>query len=329
MIDPVEDHRPRFIDTASIEQPRANARLYENGDPPHESNNDFFTRFCVWANHNDLNTPEFLLPQIEMDEPVGPFRFEHRFAGSGTNPPTREEIDRLALWDYQIEWGETSTLGQRRAEEWRFHRYRASLFPALAAYVAGDDRASLSVLDVACHCGIMALEFAERGFGDVLGLELRGHNVAQAKFLKQTFSVPNVDFMVENARNLRRYKADVVFCGGLLYHVTFPVELVTDLFKATGKFLIFDSLSQNHPFSGFHILGDRNVNRTLDGDNPIELIPTYRAMIDLLRNAGFDNIFEILGTQAPTVPYYKTRNVRSFLAVKPGVELPHLSALIG
>jgi Methyltransferase domain len=324
----IQGRRPKFVDTASITQPRGNMRLYDNGDPGHENNNEFFTRYCMWATQNGLDTPEFLVPQIEIHEPIEPFLFERRFAASGQKPPTQEEIDRFAAWDYQIEWGSTSTLGMRRENEWLFHRYRASLFPSLAEYLLGDDRASQSVLDVACHCGIMALEFAERGFGRVAGLELREHNVRQANFLKETFSVPNTEFFVENARNLGRHKADVVFCGGVLYHVTFPVELATDLFHATGKFLIFDSLCQNHPFSGFHILGDRNVQRTLDGDNAIELIPTYRAMIDLMRNAGFDTIYEILGREALNVPMYNTRNVRSFLAVKPGVELPRLTDLV-
>lgn len=329
MTNPPEVLRPKFVSIGSIAQPRANVRLYESGHPGYESNNTFFTRYCMWATQNGLDTPEFLLPQIQMEEPICPFLFEQRFARLGLKPPPKEEIDRLAPWDYQIEWGSVSTLGKRADEEWLFHRYRASMFPALAAYLLGEDRTRLSVLDVACHCGIMALEFAERGFGRVTGLELREHNVSQAKFLSETFSVPNADFFVENARNLNRYKADVVFCGGVLYHVTFPVELVTDLFNATGKFLIFDSLCQNHPFSGFHILGDRNVKRTLDGDNAIELIPTYRSMIDLMRNAGFDSIFEILGSEALNVPFYKTRNVRSFLAVKPGVALPSLVALMG
>jgi hypothetical protein len=179
---------------------------------------------------------------------------------------------------------------------------------------------------VACHCGILALEFSEVGFGSVKGLDLRTKNIAQAEFLKQSFDCQNVSFEVANARNLKGQKADVVLCGGLLYHVTFPVELMTDLFNATGKFLIFDSVSQNHPWSGFHIIDERDVNRTLDGDNRIELMPTYRGIIDLLRAVGFSAIYEILGDQAENVPFYKKRNIRSFVATKRGFEIPAQTA---
>jgi hypothetical protein len=215
-----------------------------------------------------------------------------------------------------------SSKGIRQNEDWMVHRYRSSLLVDTASEIAGSAKNSMTVLDVACHCGILALEFAEVGFGSVKGLDLRQRNIQQAEFLKSTFDCNNVSFEVENARNLKGYHADVVFCGGLLYHVTFPVELMTDLFNATAKFLIFDSVSQNHPWSGLHIIDERDIHRTLDGDNRIELMPTYRAIIDLLRAVGFTEIYEILGDQAESVPFYKKKNIRSFVATKRGFEIP-------
>lgn len=307
--------------TSSTQPPQVNPRLYPDGAPATESNHDFYTRFCIWAEHNDFNTAEFLVPQINLNNALVPFQFERDFATSGKQPPAPADIARLQPWEYQVEWGDVSTLGVRREQEWHFHRHRGSMFPSLAAKLVGDAKSELTVMDVACHCGVMALEFAVQGFKHVLGVDLREENIAQANFLKNAFDIKNVDFTVDNARNLSGYKADIVFCGGLLYHVTFPVELVNDLFNATGKFLIFDSLCQKHPFSGFHLANGRDVNRSLDGDNAVEFIPTYRAMIDLLRSAGFTEIYEILGSEAENVFVYKDRNIRSFLAVKPGAEL--------
>jgi tRNA (mo5U34)-methyltransferase len=292
--------------------------------PDNERNPEFWTRFCVWCDLNGFSEPEFLLPQIVRQTNISPFRFEQRFAGK--KPPSRDEIESLGPWDYQIEWPGISSKGIRHNEDWLVHRYRSSLLVDLASEIAGPTRTNMSVLDVACHCGILALEFSEVGFGSVKGLDLRTKNIAQAEFLKQSFDCQNVSFEVANARNLKGQKADVVLCGGLLYHVTFPVELMTDLFNATGKFLIFDSVSQNHPWSGFHIIDERDVNRTLDGDNRIELMPTYRGIIDLLRAVGFSAIYEILGDQAENVPFYKKRNIRSFVATKRGFEIPAQTA---
>jgi len=51
-------------------------------------------------------------------------------------------------------------------------------------------------------------------------------------------------------------------------------------------------------------------------------MPTYRGIIDLLRAVGFAEVYEILGDQAETVPFYKKRNIRSFVATKRGFEIP-------
>jgi hypothetical protein len=38
----------------------------------------------------------------------------------------------------------------------------------------------------------------------------------------------------------------------------------------------------------------------------------------MLRAAGFSQIYEVLGDRALEVPFYKDRNIRSFVAAKPG-----------
>jgi Methyltransferase domain len=303
-----------------------NKHLYpEAAVPEDESNNAFQVRFSLWADKNGLNVPEYLLPIIHRQTTIAPFRFEQRFAASGAKPPTKELVNSLGPWHYQIDWSGVATRELHhdlrdvwQELDWKVHRYRSSLLVDLAAQLAGPDKTSMSVLDVACHCGILSLEFGEAGFGSVRGVDLRPENIRQAQFLKSTFDCPNVSFDVLNARNLKGNRADIVFCGGLLYHVTFPVELMSDLFAATGELLIFDSLCQNHPFSGFHLYGGRDVGQSLEGDNAIELVPTYRAIIELLKAAGFAEIYEILGDRSDAVPFYKDRSIRTFIAVKPG-----------
>ena len=303
-----------------------NKRLYPDAVVPvGETNNAFNTRFCLWANENGLNVPEYLLPIIKRKTTIEPFRFERRFASSSAKPPSRETVNSFEPWHYQIDWSGVTTRDLKHDMrdlwlelDWKVHRYRSSLLVDLAAGIAGRSIAQMSVLDVACHCGILALEFAEAGFGSVRGVDLRPENIRQAQFLKETFDCSKVSFDLLNARNLRGYTADIVFCGGLLYHVTFPVELMTDLFDATGEFLIFDSLCQNHPFTGFHLYDGKDTGRSLEGDNAIELVPTYRAIIDLLKGVGFSDIYEIIGDRSEDVPFYKERNIRSFVAVKPG-----------
>jgi 2-polyprenyl-3-methyl-5-hydroxy-6-metoxy-1,4-benzoquinol methylase len=202
-----------------------NRRLYPDGIlPARETNPDFWVRFCVWADDNEFSTPEYLLPQIVRQTNIAPFRFEQRHRNQAV--PTQDQVAALGPWDYQIEWANAATKGIRPEADWHVHRYRSSLLVDLAADIAGAARTQMSVLDVESHCGILALEFGEVGFGEVKGLDLREANIRQARFVQSTFDCPRVSFDVLNARNLSGHAADVVFCGGLLYHVTFPVELL-------------------------------------------------------------------------------------------------------
>jgi SAM-dependent methyltransferase len=299
-----------------------NPHLYPDAIvPAAETNISFYTRFCIWAKRHGLSAPEYLLPIIGRRTTIQPFRFERRFAAEKCTPPARDAINAVGPWAYQIDWNGVTTRAIDEALEfdWRVHRYRSSLLVDFAAEVVDSTVCHTSVLDVACHCGVFSLEFAEAGFRSVRGVDLRPENVRQAEFLRDTFLCKNVDFEVANVRELRgTTSADIVLCAGLLYHVTFPVELMSDLFAVTKEFLILDSICQNHPFSGFHIYDGKDPNFSLEGDKQIELVPTYRAVIDLLRNVGFQEIYELIGEHAGEVALYKDRSIRSLVAVKPG-----------
>lgn len=276
-----------------------------------------YTAFCMWAEANDFNPIEYLLPQIIVPTETTPFLYETRFAGSDILPPTPAEIASLGPWHYQLEFGPVSTRNRRDELDWHIHRYRANALVDLAAEIAGGQRTDLSVLDVASHCGVFSLQFAEHGFGSVTGLDLRNENLAQARFLADAYRIDGVRFEQGNVRNLgMREQADIVFCGGLLYHVTFPMELLTDLFETTKEFLILDTLCQKHPFSGFHLICSKDIGYTAEGETHFEFMPTYRGVIDGLFAVGFTEVYEILGSGAKDTRLYKDGNLRSFLAVK-------------
>lgn len=278
---------------------------------------DRYTDFCLWAEANGHNPVEFLLPQIRVKTTIEPFSFETRFAKMNRTPPSAETLARFEPWHYTINFGAAATRKFRLPMEWHFHRYRSSMLVGLARDVAGEDRSRLSVLDVACHCGVFALDFAERGFGSVRGLDLREENIRQAQFLAETFGVPNTQFSIANARMLGKSEpADIVFCAGLLYHLTFPMELLTDLFNVTREFAIIDTCAQKHPFSGFHLICSKDTDLSIEGEAVYELMPTYRGVVDALHAVGFEEVYEILGDRAAEVPGYQHYNVRSFLAVK-------------
>jgi len=297
---------------------RYNSNIYSDlagMDPAKHSNR--FSHWWFWTQQNGLNEPEYLMPQIRVETHVAPFTFERRFVDSGRAIPERQQISALDPWAYQVEFGPASTLGVRHNADYIYHRYRASLLVDTAAAIAGESRSSMSVLDVACHCGVFSLEFAERGFRHVTGVDLRPSNIRQAYFLRDTFGVQNTVFLEKNVRMLQDLPvADVVFCGGLLYHVTFPMELMYNLWTKTGQFLVFDTLTHKHPFSGFHLVCNKDVNYSAEGEFGYELHPTYRAVCDGLYAVGFKVVYELVGSGASDAPNYDSGNVRSFVAGK-------------
>jgi 2-polyprenyl-3-methyl-5-hydroxy-6-metoxy-1,4-benzoquinol methylase len=294
------------------------ASIYrENTGMAFEGQPGRYITFCMWADGNDHNAVEYLLPQIQVETHIEPFQFEQRFASSNIDPPSATQLAAHEPWHYRIEFGQVATREWRLPMEWDFHRYRASLLVGLASDIAGEKRTELSVLDIACHCGVFALEFAERGFKPVRGLDLRNENISQARFLADMFAVPNTSFSVLNARNLDSVEpADIVFCGGLLYHVTFPMELFKSIFGLTKEFAIIDTVAQKHPFSGFHLVCDKDVSMSVEGEAVYEFMPTYRGIIDALHAVGFEEVYEVLGDRAGGVTLYQDHNVRSFVAVK-------------
>src|SRR5215472_8685996 len=60
---------------------------------------------------------------------------------------------------------------------------------------------SLRLLDLACHEGIYAIEFARHG-ASVVGIEGREAHIEKAKFVKDVLSLNNLDIFQDDVRNL-------------------------------------------------------------------------------------------------------------------------------
>jgi LPS sulfotransferase NodH/SAM-dependent methyltransferase len=304
--------------------PHANM-IYQNlsGIDP-ASNSQRFHHWWTWASQNGLNDGEYVLPQLLVPTAIEPFTFERRFIQDRRTPPSQAEINDLAPWVYQVEFGATSTRGVRDDADWKYHRYRGSLLAGTATQIAGPRIGELSVLDVGSHCGVQALELAERGFGHVVGVDLRSANIRQARYLMSTFGSRRVSFDERNVWDLESFPShDVVFCAGLLYHVTYPLRLLKILHDLTNEFLILDSLVHKHPFSGFYLVCNKDVAYSAEGEFSYELQPTYRAVCEGLQAVGFTTIYEVIGDKAGEVPLYESGIVRTFVAAK------HSGGLLG
>jgi 2-polyprenyl-3-methyl-5-hydroxy-6-metoxy-1,4-benzoquinol methylase len=103
------------------------------------------------------------------------------------------------------------------------------------------DKNHYRLADLGCLEGGFAVEFARMGF-QVLGVEVRGANIAACNYVKANTNLPNLEFIKDDARNIAKYGVfDVVFCCGLLYHLDKPKEFLNTLSAVTTKLLILQT----------------------------------------------------------------------------------------
>jgi SAM-dependent methyltransferase len=103
------------------------------------------------------------------------------------------------------------------------------------------DPSTVSVVDIGCLEGAMAVEFARAGF-DAAGLEVRPTNLVKCRYVADSLKLPNLRFIEDDARNIANHGPfDVSFCSGLLYHLDRPAEFLAEVAKVTNRALILET----------------------------------------------------------------------------------------
>jgi SAM-dependent methyltransferase len=167
-------------------------------------------------------------------------------------------------------------------------------------------------VDLGCAHGQFAMELARRG-AKTLGIEGRQSWVDHANKWKVDLHLNNVDFALDDIRNLSKGKYgtfDIVICAGLLYHLDQPdvFELLATIYDVCTDIAIIEthvSLRQDvsvawkgHTYWGCnyreHLPGTReaekiaNVGASLDNDNAFWL--TLPSLLNALRHVGFSYV---------------------------------------
>lgn len=243
---------------------------------------------------------EFLLPVHRKTIALREFDF---IEARRTNPDWSQEqleeaIHRLGHWEYYFEFSHGLTTRIHASFNERtmdFHRYRSQLISETVIQLLGSTAASATVLDLACHCGLFSLDLAARGVREVRGIEYREKNLAQAEFLKAYYQFPNVGFTQGDVYDIEPQPVDVVLCLGLLYHVVRPVEVLELCYRSARQFAVIETVCHKEPISAYKVVGDKNIAVAIEGTRSIELQPTYRGLIDTLRQVGFKTIVEVVG----------------------------------
>lgn len=187
--------------------------------------------------------------------------------------------------------GAESNLQQNSARYRSLHRLRM-IQKALAA-IFQDDLSKISCIDLACNWGAFSLEVAALGCGTVFGVDVRPENIRKAEMLRNYVGYENVKYEVGDVFNAAG-QYDLVLNLGLMYHVTRPFELIQKTYDLCTQVAIIETIVHREPFSGFVLGNGENISHEHSaGVSRIELHPTYRALLDLMRAVGFKNLMEI------------------------------------
>lgn len=260
---------------------------------------------------------EYLVPRISVDvtrswpESMTPRHLPDDLA-------TR--VEALGPWEVPFPLGDgTNAMSDQTIAEFAERRflYRLALINGAVATLLGDALSATTVLDIGCHSGLFSLDLAGRGVSHVDGIDLRAQNIVQARFLAEHYGMDNATFEVGDADDIASDKQwDVVLNLGVLYHVLNPFEFIRRTFELCRSFAVIDTVCHTEPVSGYFVMGDKDVNRSAEGREEYELHPTYRAVIDTIRHAGFREIFELIGRAEKPHDLYANGSRRCFLAIK-------------
>src|SRR4051812_4524704 len=196
----------------------------------------------------------------------------------------------------------------------------------------------LRIADLACLEGGYTVEFARMGFREALGIEVRDENFANCQLVKEGLSLSNLHFVKDDVWNIAAYgNFDVIFCGGILYHLDRPKQFLELLARSTSKVVLINThFSTSNPIEKFS-LSDLDWNEGLPGrwfaepsdPNPWASWGNSRSfwiqrehLIQTIRDAGFPMVFEqydFLGeaiAESLIAGYYRTDNRGMFVGVK-------------
>lgn len=178
----------------------------------------------------------------------------------------------------------------------------------------GDTKSGMTLVDFASNWGAFSIDMASRGLKECVGFDIRPENVRKARALTEYLDIENASFLecdVYDAERTLGRKFDIVYNLGLMYHITDPFRMMKATYDICNKMAVVDTLATREPFSGFlnnHVPSSSQAGHA-KGVKEIELRPTYRAIIDLMRAAGFKDLIEVTADLDDSFPKSRARDV--------------------
>jgi 2-polyprenyl-3-methyl-5-hydroxy-6-metoxy-1,4-benzoquinol methylase len=233
----------------------------------------------------------------------------------------RRKIASFPRWHYQFDLAGNLTPIYR--EKWVVrHRERKRYFFEPTVHLLGGSLKGKRVLDLGCNAGFWSLSAAEAGADFVLGVDGRQMHVDQSNFV---FEVKGIEksryqFMVGNVFDVDFKKHgdfDIVFCLGLLYHISKPVTLIELVSEVNTDILVIDTGIIRGPGSFLRYRQEKMEDPRAAMEYELVSSPTKGAIRDIVRNFGYQAVcLKPQFTDYTGSLRYKIGRRRAFLAAK-------------
>ena len=211
-----------------------------------------------------------------------------------TNEEIIKKINQFSRWHYQFDLRGYLTPIFDKTIIHRHAQRKKYFFDPLVQFLGGSLKGK-RVLDLGCNAGFWSLHAAQSGCDFVLGIDGRQMHVEQAEFV---FEVNEIDkkqyqFIQKNIFELDPKilgTFDVVFCLGLMYHVSKPMSLMESISQVNSDILLIDTTLSRLNGSHFQVAHEPLEEPRNAVDYELVLIPTKSAVVEMAAQFGYSTI---------------------------------------
>jgi SAM-dependent methyltransferase len=242
-----------------------------------------------------------------------------------------DRINQFEIWQYQFDLrGHLTPI--RDKPKINRHRQRVKyFFDPLVSLLRGT-LAGKRVLDLGCNAGFWSLLAVQNGCAHTVGIDGRQMHIDQANFVFDVHEIPadRYTFMQGNVfdvdfQSLGRF--DIVFCLGLLYHVSKPVELLEKIAAVNSDLLVIDTRVAKGKGSFIEIRHEDTSDPRNAYDYQLVFRPSRLAVVEMAAQFGYRSMMlkpkfdNYEGAQV-----YKKGTRRAFICAKQ-TDLPPLASI--
>jgi tRNA (mo5U34)-methyltransferase len=230
-------------------------------------------------------------------------------------------INSFPNWHYQFEIQGILTPVFDKSHINR-HKQRKGYFFDPVVQQLGGSLAGKRVLDLACNAGFWSLCALQSGCEFVVGIDGRQLHIDQANFICEAEGIESsrYSFLCGNIFDidLSQFGSfDLVFCLGLMYHVSKPMELIEKICEVNSDILIIDTFVLGVPGSFLGIRRNRLEEPRSSVDYELVFLPTKQCVLDIVEQFGYSvSMLKPDFQDYAGALDYKLRQRRAFLCAK-------------